>query len=585
MRSLFRILPLLVMMLMLMPDGNTVSGAAPHSQQQEKKKRRNRDEVKQPASSTPQLIAAKKEAVIGNMKGARELFRQYIERFPEDPVGQFELARIETELNNYDEAIILCREAHRLDPENKWYTVYLADLCQTQGKTSEALGLYKELVANEPDNVDYLYQLAAVSIQAEKYTDAIAVYNRIEERVGVAEEVSMQKQKIYLHLNDLAGAEREVKKLIAAFPEETRYYSILAEFYLANGMPDKALETYRKIAAMNPDDPYIHMSMADYYRKTGDRQKAFEELKLGFSNPNLDIDTKVNILLSFYTVNQLYNDLKDEAFELADILVKTHPKDPKAYSIEGDLLLQDKKYTEARQSFLKVLAIDSSRYAIWGELLQLDLQLNELEHLRSYSRRAADLFPEQPLPLLYLGLANLQLKDNDAALRALASGANLVVDNNYLLAQFYMYQGDALHAMKNDDEAFQAYDRSIKLVDSNSYVLNNYAYYLSLKGKDLDKAEKMAKRAVTLDPKNGSFLDTYGWVLFKMGDFKGAAEWILKALQTEESPSAEVLEHYGDALFNTGDATGALDYWNRAKLKGGGSDRLDRKITDKKYYP
>ena len=75
------------------------------------------------------------------------------------------------------------------------------------------------------------------------------------------------------------------------------------------------------------------MSMADYYRKTGNKEKAFEELKLGFANPNLDVDTKVNILLSFYTVNQIYNDLKDQAFTLTKILIETHPKDPKVFSI------------------------------------------------------------------------------------------------------------------------------------------------------------------------------------------------------------------------------------------------------------
>jgi len=67
------------------------------------------------------------------------------------------------------------------------------------------------------------------------------------------------------------------------------------------------------------------MSLADYYRKNGNKEKAFEELKLGFANPNLDIDTKVNILLNFYSINQLYTDLKEQAFELSKILVETHP--------------------------------------------------------------------------------------------------------------------------------------------------------------------------------------------------------------------------------------------------------------------
>lgn len=567
-------------------DGRNGEFQTTEGQKPEKKKSKKEQsgQATVPLSNTGMLINAKKEAIIGNMKGAQDLFRQYVNRYPKDPVGYFELSRIEADQKNLGESARLCREACRLDPDNTWYALFLAELCQSTSQTDEAIEIYEKIVARDPGNLDFLYQLAALYLQAEKYSDAIKTYDQIDEQAGVSEDIIIQKQRIYLHLNDLKNAEREIQKLITAFPDEPRYYSILAEFYMSNNMQDKALAVYQKIAVMEPDNAYIHMSMADYYRKAGNKEKAFEELKLGFANPNLDVDTKVNILLSFYTVNQIYNDLKDQAFTLSEILIKTHPKDAKVFSIHGDLLLQDKKLAEARESFLKALSLDSSRYAIWEQVLQLDMQLSEYDHLLTYSQKANELFPEQPLPFLFAGLANLQLKKNDAALRAFASGANLVVDNNELLAQFYMYQGDALHAMKKEREAFMAYERSLKLKDDNSYVLNNYAYYLSLLGEELDKAEKMSKKAVTLDPENAAFQDTYGWVLFRQEKYREAAEWILKAVQSNEEPSADVLEHYGDVLYKLGDTTGAIDYWLKAKQKGTGSELLDKKIAEKKYY-
>ncbi|MDP1623403.1 MAG: tetratricopeptide repeat protein [Bacteroidales bacterium] len=534
--------------------------------------------------NTGMLIDAKKEAIIGNLKTANDLFRKYINRYPDDPVGYFELAKLEAEQTNFTEAVRLCRLANKLDQDNIWYSLFLAELCQITSQLNEAIDIYENIVEKNPGNLDYLYQLAALYLQTEKYQDAIKIYNQIDARAGVSEEVTTQKQKIYMHLKDLNGAEREIQKLIKAFPDEPRYYSILAEFYMSNKMFDKALVIYQKIAAMEPDNAYIHMSMADYYRKTGNKEKAFEELKLGFANPNLDVDTKINILLSFYTVNQIYNDLKDQAFILSKILIDTHPKNAKVFSIYGDLLVQDNKIREARETFLKVLSLDSSRYAVWEQVLQLDLQTSEYEHLLTYSKKAVELFPFQPLPFLFSGLANLQLKKNDAALKDFAAGANLVVDNNELLAQFYMYQGDALHAMKNDTEAYMAYERSLKMKDDNAYVLNNYAYYLSLEGRELEKAEKMSKKAVAIDPENASFQDTYGWVLFKQQKYKEAAEWILKAVQSKEEPNAEVLEHYGDVLYKLGDMAGALEYWLKAKKKGQGSDLLEKKIIEKKYY-
>ena len=551
----------------------------------EKSKKRKHEAEQANPGNAGMLIDAKKEAVIGNLKGAQDLFRHYISRYPEDPVGYFELARLESNQKNADEAIRYCKEATKLDPGNIWYSLLLAELYQNTSHLQDAISIYEKLVEKNPGNLDYYYQLASLYLQIEKYRDAIVIYNRIEGKAGISEDISMQKEKIYLHLNDLKNAENELQKLIIAFPGESHYYSILAEYYVANNLNDKALETYKKIAAMDPENAYIHMSLADYYRKTGNKEKAFGELKLGFANPNLDVDTKVNILLSFYTVNQMYNDLKEQAFTLSKILITTHPKDPKVYSIYGDLLVQDKQYPEARETFLKVLTLDSSKYAIWEEILRLDLQENDYGHLLIYSKKAMELFPEQPLPFLYAGLGYLQLKQYEAAIRVLTSGLKLVVDNDELLSQFYMYQGDSWHALKNDAESFTAYDKSIKLKDDNAFVLNNYAYYLSLNGNELEKAEKMSKKAVTIDPQNASFQDTYGWVLFKQGKYKDAGEWILKALQNKENANAEVLEHYGDVLYKLGDTTQALDYWMKAKQKGPGSELLEKKIADKKLYP
>ena len=548
-----------------------------------KKSKKDQPQVAVPGNAG-MLIDAKKEAIIGNIQGAREMFRRYVNRYPDDPVGYFELARIEAEQKNPTEAIQMCREAARLDPGNTWYSLFLAEMYQGTSRLQEAIDIYEKIVEKDSDNLDYQYQLAALYLQVEKYRDAIKVYNRIEEKAGVSEDISVQKEKIYLHLNDLRGAENEIQNLILAFPAESRYQSILAEFYISNNMPEKALAMYKKIAASDPDNAYIHMSMADYYRKTGDKEKAYEELKLGFANPNLDVDTKVNILLSFYSVNQLYNDLKEQAFTLSKILIDTHPKDPKVYSIYGDLLTQDKKYAEAREAFLKVLALDSGKYAVWEQVLRLDLQDEQYPRLVTYGNRAMELFPEQPLPYLFTGLAYFQLKNYHEALKVLATGAKLVVDDNDLLAQFYMYQGDTYHALKNETEAFKLYEKSIQLKDNNAYVLNNYAYYLSLRGSDLEKAGKMAKKAVTLEPENASFQDTYGWVLFRQEKYAEAVEWIKKAVENKEDPSAEVLEHYGDALYKLGNTSGALEYWIKAKQKGPGSELLDKKIADKKYH-
>ncbi len=538
----------------------------------------------QPYGNVSTLIEAKKYEIIENKKKAEDTYREYIEKYPLDPVAYFELARIVADNKDFSQAIKLTEKAVALDPSNLWYRLFLSEIYQQTGNYKDAISIYEKIVREHPDDLDYYYQLAALYLMAERYMEAVSIYDKIENKAGISEDISVQKEKIFLHLNDLKRAQMEIERLVASDPQNTKYLSILAEFFMSNDMPEKGGAIYEKIDKIDPGNPYIHMSLADYYRKSGNKEKAFEELKLGFANPNLDVDTKVNILLSFYTVNQLYSDLRDQALTLSKILIETHPNDPKSHSIYGDLLLQDKKYPEARDEFLRVLTLDSSKYVVWEQVLRLDLQLEKYDHLVEYCKKAQELFPEQPIPYLFSGMGFYQQKKFDSAIKDLNRGLRLVVDNDELSSQFFMYLGDTYHALKNPEESDKAYEKSLKFKGDNAYVLNNFSYYLSIRGKDLSRAEEMAKKAVTLEPGNSSFQDTYGWVLFKLGKYEDAKTWITKALEDKDGVSAEVLEHYGDVMFRLGDTGKALEYWNKAKSKGPGSELLEKKITDKKLY-
>jgi tetratricopeptide (TPR) repeat protein len=340
-----------------------------------------------------------------------------------------------------------------------------------------------------------------------------------------------------------------------------------------------------KVLEIDPDNAFIYISLADYYRKRGDKEQSFEYLKLGFANPALDVDTKINILLAYYTASEFYEELKDEGFALSEILIKTHPDDPKAYSIHADLLFQDERFEEAREEFRMVLSIDSSRYVVWEQLLFTEAELEDYDAMLQESNRAIELFPNQPLPYLFSAVANFQKEQYEDAIDRLERGRKLVIGNDALLAQFYAYLGDAYHQTDQDEKAFDTYEKTLKIDPDNSIVLNNYAYYLSLQGKELDKALDMASKAVELDPDNSSNQDTYGWVLYKLGRYEEAEVWIKKSVDNHQEDNAEVLEHYGDVLFKLGRTEEALEYWKRAaNANGESSENLEKKIQDQQLY-
>ena len=313
-------------------------------------------------------------------------------------------------------------------------------------------------------------------------------------------------------------------------------------------------------------------------------KRSLDELKLGFANPALDIDTKVRVLLTIFAGNEIYEENKPEIFELAQILVKTHPNDPKAHSIYGDFLLDDKKYAEARDEFRKVIAVDSSRYAVWESLLNAEIQLSDYPALDSESSRAIELFPLLPVPYLFKGVACLEKGKYEDAISSFNAGVKLISGNNILLVQFYTYLGDTYNRMKNYRLSDESYENALKLQPDNSYVLNNYAYYLSLRNENLEKAETMSSKSVKLDPTNAANMDTYGWVLYKLGRYSEAAEWVEKAVAATPSPDADLLEHLGDIYFKLGNTDKAMIHWQNAQKAGKGSEFLEKKVKERKLY-
>jgi tetratricopeptide (TPR) repeat protein len=526
---------------------------------------------------------AAKQKILGNYDKAIELFNKALEQDPGDAAAMYELAGIYAERGKIAEALPLAEKSAAQDPANKWYKRLLVQLYQSDGKYAAAGKIIDQLIAAEPDNIEYYQDQALNYIYSGDYKNAVKSYDVLESKLGINEDISIQKEKIYIMMNKPDKAIEEIRKLSDAYPDEPRYLEMLAELYMTTGMYDQALETYNKVLKIDPENPYINMSLSDYYRKKGDKAKSMEYLKAGFSNPNLDIDTKVTILLAYYSVNEIYSTYKDEAFELATILVNTHPKDPKAHSIYADFLLQDKRYEEARDAFRSVIAIDSTKYLVWEQLLFVESELRDNRAMAEESKRAINLFPQQPLLYLFAGAASFQLKEYEEAAGYFNTATNFIVGNDALLAQCYAYLGDTYFQLKEHAKSDEAYEKVLKIDPANAMVLNNYAYYLSLRNERLDKAEEMAKKAVELDPENGANQDTYGWVLFKLGKYQEAKEWIGKAIENREE-SAVVVEHYGDVLWKLGDKKEAVRYWEKALKIGEGSEFLEKKVQDKTYY-
>ncbi|RPD49769.1 hypothetical protein DNI29_02950 [Hymenobacter sediminis] len=500
---------------------------------------------------------------------------------PTNAAVNYKIAETNLLSGNLQDATNFGQAAVKLDPQNAYYYLLLAQIYASQKQFDQAIGVYNTLIKQVPNSGYYLFNLADLYMAQGKLNEALATFDQAEKQFGPLDEVSFKKQQIYLKQNNLDKALQEGEVLIATNPDEVRYVLAQAQMYAVNNRFPDAIRVSNQALKLDPDNPRARMILADVYRQQNNPQESEKQIKLAFESPALDVDDKVRILIDY--IKQLPNPaLNQTAQDLAGITTRVHPQEAKAFSIAGDIQTVTGNRTAARANYLKAIKLDNSRYQIWQQVVLIDAELNQVDSLLTHTEQALELFPNQAPLWFYNGVGHQLKKQPTKAIKSLEYGRKLATDNPELLAQFDTQLGDTYHELKDYPKSDAAYEAALTFDANNAQALNNYSYYLSLRGEKLDKAREMSAKLVKQYPDNDTYLDTHGWVLYRMKDYAGARQQLEKALKT--SSDATVIEHYGDVLYQLGEPDKALLEWQRAKKTGGASPLIDRKIKDKKLY-
>ncbi|MDL2245966.1 tetratricopeptide repeat protein, partial [Parabacteroides sp. OttesenSCG-928-J18] len=379
-------------------------------------------------------------------------------------------------------------------------------------------------------------------------------------------------------------AYKEIEKLADKFPMEARYPLMLGDLYLENKEMDKALQNYEKAHKIDPKNPYYIVSMSNYYEAIGDNTASESLIRDALVNEKLDVETKVGILSRYIIRLQQTEKGMEGANVIFDELIEQHPEDIDLKLMYGSLLTAQEKKEEAEFQFQLVTEMEPANPSAWQQLLNLAMRHEELDEVVRICTTCMDIFPGAPEYYFYLGIAYYQQDKYEEALQVYRDGIAIIpAENGRLKSDFYGQMGDIYYQMKQMDKTYEAYDEALKYNANNVMVLNNYAYFLALDKKDLDKALRMSLQTINMEPENATYLDTYAWILFVKGEYKLAKIYIVRAIERDDTNSSELVDHYGDILYMIGDKEKAVEQWKKAKELGKEGEVLDRKIAEETY--
>lgn len=413
--------------------------------------------------------------------------------------------------------------------------------------------------------------------------------------------------ELYVRMFRLEEAIGVYERLMEIQPSELTRFTLARIYEFQN--PDKAIEIYTEMLE-DSDDYTVIERLSELYEKRGEFAKSIELLeRLYKSMP--DNESIPPVLMQRYIQTEDYQ----SGFELLGDVSHTLPSDvvPRYYVAFGNALLEAldstigaagyaARYIEetgeifnddwrvqfvrgmlafslhdtalSERIFTHALALADTTAEVPLQLAVFYLQRQHYAGVEHVTKKYEERFSDDARYPFFLALALSRLQRQDEAILALRR----TVDIDPAYVEAWVQLGIEYSTSGENQLSDSAYAKALELDPENALANNNYAYSLSERGEQLERAQQMAETALQADPNNPSYLDTMGWIFFQLGNYEKARDYIRRAINNGDA-SATVYEHLGDVYEKLGDTDEAIRLWETSLEKEPGRDSARQRIN------
>lgn len=541
------------------------------------------------AAAHAHFVAAQMLENEGRMREALDHYLALVAEDSSDPSLVAHVADLALSYRGVDAAVKLLEDNVAANPDAPMAQVALIDFCLTHADQKNDL-LLKAVATTDaalkrfPTNAETC--ITAVRLQmaiAQIETDSAkskAARDRAEEIVEHATKADATDPDYWLAIGRIA---QEVWPLADGEKRKEHLAKINAIF-------EKAL--LRAEATKNED---AELRVADYFLMSAQLERS-----LAICQKTVE---RSNGLEAHRRLVRLYDALEkpEEAMKALEKLVAAFPD-----SVEHRRMLASVYYQRSFKEFQadkmeegfqhQGKAIDHLEAAlrIGGGEMQDYLQVcalmryaKQTDRFAQFTKRAAQLFPQEPRILFYDGLALTYQKQYASAAKRFETAAKLAEASapERLDHDFYFQHGIALERSGRLDEASKKFEKSIQLTPPENpevaaQAMNYLGYMWADKSQHLDQAGELIRKANELRPSVPSYIDSLGWLLYQQGKYDEALKELLRAESLQETwdpEDAEMLEHTAKTYEKLSNAEKAREYWKRVvDLKPTNEDVLHR---------
>lgn len=362
--------------------------------------------------------------------------------------------------------------AIQLQPDFLAAAVNLARLDLADKQPDRGRGHFSAIVTRNPKNVDALLAMAEYQQAAgDPANEILKTLERAQEAGPTALAPKLALVQLHLRNREPVKAAAVARSAVALQPNDPRAVEALARALQASGDTQQAVVTLNRLTSLMPRSPQPYLLLADVHFAAKDIPATEQALGRALQiAPDL-IEAQVRLA-------GVQLERRDQTAALSTIktMQQQRPDFAPAYVLEGDVLVQTEKWSEATTAYRKAYDLNKR-----GEIV------NKLHIVLTRAGRAAE--------------ADRLMDD------WLKSEPKDVVARGYL--------AEKAIAERRFADAVRLYRQLSELSPNNPLLLNNLAWSAA-QLKDA-KALEYAKQALDLAPDNPVVLDTVGVIQIDLG--------------------------------------------------------------------
>lgn len=380
-----------------------------------------------------------------------DILKQLIEKDRSCTACHYELAIAYMNLEDFEKASSSIKKALSKEPNNYGFNQTAKKIYNKTGNFDDAMGTLRNLINQNPSDLNIREEYVELAIKNGEQQKALDALTEMDSRFGTYERSTMWKLEIYESKKDKQGQLDAVNLLINSNPENTRYLNNLASMYMEFGDKKKAIETWKKILEIDPNDANANYGIL-VENADGDKSGGgLTSLLPMIENNSVALDDKIKELIPH--VQQMSSDKNNERniqlSEIANKLVGMYPDEAKVFALRGDIYHNLLDFASANKDYTKTIQLNKGILQVWEQRMSNEIQLEDFESLLKTSKGAIDYFPLQFSPYFYNAFAMIKTGKTDK-LKMQIQEANFVAakDETSIMRLAYL---EALQSFLADD--------------------------------------------------------------------------------------------------------------------------------------